>query len=221
MEGKLIILEGLDGCGKSTQLMLLGEKFPGARFLTFPNYDAPSGAMITEYLKTGYGEQDPAASAYSASMLYAADRYVSYRKDWAAAYQAGQTMISARYTTSNAIYQMTKLPRPAWDDYLAWIRDLEYGKLRLPEPDLVLFLDVPVEVSQALLSVRYGGDEGKKDLHEADTDYLRACRDAAVYASAASPRPWQWIDCTAQGRMRSPGEIHKELAACIAEVLQA
>ena len=93
-------------------------------------------------------------SAYSASTFYAADRYISFRKDWIVDYTDGKRIISARYTTSNAIYQMTKLPRELWDEYCAWLYDYEYNKLGIPAPDAVIFLDVPVEISQRLLTER-------------------------------------------------------------------
>lgn len=79
--------------------------------------------------------------------------------------------MSGRYTTSNAIYQMTKLPRDQWDSFLAWLKDYEYKRLGLPEPDLVLFLDMPIEISQKLLSARYNGDESKKDIHESSAAF--------------------------------------------------
>ncbi len=220
MHGHIIILEGLDGCGKSTQLELLRTCFPACRFLTFPNYSSPSGEIITEYLGGRITDPDPLHSACSASTFYAADRYISYRKDWIVDYAAGRSIISARYTTSNAIYQMTKLPPAAWEDYCRWLYDLEYVRLGIPAPDVVLFLDVPVEVSQSLLDARYAGSTQHKDIHEADPDYLRRCREAALYAASHDPHArWEMIQCCRDGAMRPPEEIHAELAAQIRSVL--
>lgn len=220
MQGKIIIIEGLDGCGKSTQLELLKERFGTCRFLTFPNYHSPSGEIVSDYLAGNIPDADPVHSAYSASTFYAADRYISYRKDWYVDYAAGKNIISARYTTSNAIYQMTKLDRPEWNAYCEWLYDYEYVKLGIPKPDAVLFLDVPVEVSQKLLTERYGGSEQKKDIHEADPGYLNHCRDAALFAAEHDRyAQWQMVDCCENGTMRSVESIHRELCDRIEAIL--
>ena len=164
---KLIVIEGLDGCGKSTQLDLLRRKIPDAHFITFPYYNTDSGRIISDYLNGKFDEKDPKISAYSASIMYATDRYTSFRTHWQALYESGSPLISARYVSSNAIYQMTKLSRDEWDEYLGWLCDLEYVKLGMPRPDLTIFLDMPTDVSQKLLLRRYNGDESKKDIHDA------------------------------------------------------
>lgn len=220
MNGKIIVIEGLDGCGKSTQLELLRQQFTDCRFLTFPNYDSPSGAIITQYLSGAFPESSEVHSAYSASSFYAIDRYMSYKQDWEAVHRAGTPIISARYTTSNAIYQMTKLPRDQWADYCSWLYDYEYEKLGIPSPDAVLFLDVPIAVSQRLLSARYQGDEGKKDIHEADIAYLEACRDAVQYVMEQDTHSqWHRIDCCVGETMRTVEEIQTELVHRIGTLL--
>lgn len=219
MSSKIIILEGLDGSGKSTQLALLQARFTDCRFLTFPNYKSPAGEIISDYLLGKVADADAEHSAYSASTFYAADRYISYRKDWCVDYMSGRTIISARYTTSNAIYQMTKLPRGCWEEYCTWLYDYEYNKLGIPAPDAVIFLDVPIEVSQELLSRRYAGDEHKKDVHEADTAYLRRCREAVRYAAGHDPyAKWFMLGCCENGVMRTPEDIHEELVRRIQEI---
>lgn len=220
MQGKIIIIEGLDGCGKSTQLELLKKQFEGCRFLTFPNYGTPSGEIVSEYLAGRIPDTDPTHSAYSASTFYAADRYISFRKDWYVDYTAGRHIISARYTTSNAIYQMTKLDEAQWPGYCEWLYDYEYEKLGIPKPDAVIFLDVPVEVSQKLLSERYAGSSQGKDIHEANPDYLRRCREAALYAAAHDRyAQWQMLDCCENGTLRSVEDIHAALCARIRQIL--
>ncbi|MBE6848560.1 MAG: thymidylate kinase [Ruminococcus sp.] len=220
MHGTIIVLEGLDGCGKSTQFELLKETFTDCRFITFPNYDSPSGQLVTQYLQGEFHEENALRSAYSASSFYAADRYASYKKDWEKDYLSGKTIISARYTTSNAFYQMTKLPRDAWESYCGWLYDFEYEKLGIPKPDAVIFLDVPIEVSQKLLSNRYDGDEAKKDIHEADVNYLKACREAAMYAHAHRPTGEEWhiIQCCENGEMRSVSDIQGEIERIVRNI---
>ena len=214
---KLIVIEGLDGCGKSTQLELLKSRFD-AHFITFPYYDTDSGRMISSYLRGDFNEQDPKISAYSASIMYAADRYTSYRTQWKALYDSGKPVFSARYVSSNAIYQMTKLGKDAWDCYLDWLCDLEYTKLGMPRPDMTIFLDMPLEISQKLLSKRYGGDESKKDIHERDTSFQSRCREAAMYT--AERFGWKRVLCGENGEPLSVEAINGAVRALIDEELK-
>lgn len=196
IKGRIIVLEGLDGCGKSTQLELLSKSLGdngSVRLISFPNYESSTGRVVSEYL-SGKIPCEGENGAYAASAFYAADRYASYMTDWKKDHDAGTTIISGRYTTSNAIYQMTKLPREEWDSFLSWLWDLEYVRLGLPEPDKVIFLDMPVEISQKLLSGRYNGDESRKDIHEQNVKFLKACRESALYT--AEKCGWKIIPCS-------------------------
>ena len=206
---KLIVIEGLDGSGKSTQLELLKKKLPGAHFITFPYYETDSGRIISAYLKGTFAETDPVRSAYSASIMYAVDRYTSFKTHWEALYESGRPVISARYVSSNAVYQMTKLDSSEWAGYLDWLTDLEYDKLGMPRPDLTIFLDMPTDVSQKLLMDRYGGDESKKDIHERDIAYLRHCRDAAMFS--AERYGWSVINCSENDEPRSVTDINSNI----------
>ncbi len=195
--GRLVVLDGLDGSGKSTQLQRLDEYLshrgiPYKR-ISFPDYAQPSSALVRQYLAGDFGGDPTAVNVYAVSSFYAVDRYASYKQFWEKSYAAGDLILAARYTTSNAIYQMAKLPREEWDGYLRWLWDYEYEKLRLPRPDQVLFLDMPLEISQRLLSGRYAGDEKKKDIHERDLPFLRRCREAALYA--AGQDHWTVLPC--------------------------
>jgi dTMP kinase len=89
---------------------------------------------------------------------------------------------------------MPKLPENEWDGYLEWLEDYEYDKLGLPRPDCVIFLDMPVEISQKLMTARYNGDESKKDIHEANVNYLNSCRKTALYA--ADKLGWSVVGCS-------------------------
>ena len=214
--GKLIVIEGLDGCGKTTQLELLKEKI-NAHFISFPYYETESGKIISAYLRGDFNECDHEISAYSASVMYAIDRYTSYRTHWKALYDSKTPVISARYVSSNAVFQMTKLDRSEWDRYLEWLCDLEYMKLGMPRPDLTVFLDMPDEISRKLLLKRYNGDESKKDIHERDTDFQQHCREAAVYA--ASKFGWKTIKCGEQNEPRSIMDINSELCTLISQIM--
>lgn len=211
--GKLMVIDGLDGCGKSTQLQLLDDALSkqgiAYRQISFPDYEQPSSALVKMYLGGDLGGSPAAVNAYAASSFYAVDRYASYTCFWKDDYAAGVPIVAARYTTSNAIHQMTKCPRSEWDSYLEWLQEYEYEKLGLPRPDDVIFLDMPLEVSQALLKKRYNGDEGKKDIHERDLDYLASCREAALYA--AQKMHWTVVPCSCDGQPLPLEEIHQVL----------
>ncbi len=217
--GRLVVLDGLDGSGKSTQLVRLQEYFTqnhiDYRQISFPDYEQPSSALVSMYLRGEFGEAADAVNAYAASSFYAVDRYASYKKFWEEDYRADRLILAARYTTSNAIHQMGKLPREEWDAYLTWLQDYEYGLLGLPRPDRVIFLDMPLEISQRLLSTRYEGDEAKKDIHERDLQYLRTCRESALYA--ADKMGWDLVSCGENGQPLPIDTISERLIALVTE----
>ncbi len=213
MRGKLIVLEGLDGSGKTTQLTRLGGNLEAdgraVRRIKLPDYDDDSSALVRMYLGGAFGEDPEAVNAYAASAFYAVDRVAHYLRKWRADYLAGQVILADRYTTSNAYHQLQKLPHAQWDAYLAWLEDFEYAKLELPKPDCVVYLDMPIAVSQRLMSARYGGDEGKKDIHEANIRYLTDCRAAALYA--ADKLGWRVIACADGDTPRPIADIADEV----------
>lgn len=198
MSGRVIVLEGLDGSGKSTQFErideLLTQDGVKHKAISFPDYDNPSSALVKMYLSGEFSKHAADVNAYAASSFYAVDRYASFKLFWERDYLDGYLILASRYVTSNTIYQMVKLPRNEWNGYLDWLFDYEYEKLGLPKADEVIFLDMPVSVSQKLLSTRYGGDESKKDIHELDVDYLNLCRDAALFT--ANKCGWKIVECS-------------------------
>ncbi len=213
MSGKLITLEGLDGSGKATQAELLcrglGEQGVRVRKISFPDYGQPSSVLARMYLDGAFGEDPDDVSAYAASSFYAVDRFASYAQFWKADYLDGATIVADRYSTSNIVFQMSKLPREEWDAFIDWVQDYEYVKLGLPRPDCTVYLDMPPPVSQKLLSARYHGDEQKKDIHERNTAYLRACRESAAYA--AKKLGWLVINCAEGDNAKPMEQIHREL----------
>lgn len=216
--GKLIVIEGLDGSGKSTQLDLLTEnlKYSGIKCKTvsFPDYDNPSSTLVKMYLKGEFGKKPDDVNAFAASTFYCVDRYASFKANWGKFYNDGGTIIAGRYTTSNAVHQCSKLPESEWENFLEWLYDFEYQKVGIPKPDKVIFLDMPIEVSQKLLTGRYKGDESKKDIHESDTEYLARCRKAALFTAKYSD--WEIISCAENGNARTIESISKDvLKACL------
>ena len=211
--GKLIVIEGLDGSGKSTQLDLLYENLKkeniDCKTVSFPDYENPSSTLVKMYLAGEFGKKPGDVNAFAASVFYAADRYASFKSAWGEYYNNGGTVIAGRYTTSNAVHQASKLPENEWEDFLSWLYDFEYNKIAIPKPDKVIFLDMPIEVSQKLLTKRYEGDNSKKDIHESDTDYLDRCRKAAVFTAEFSG--WETISCAENGEARSIEDISKDV----------
>ena len=197
-KGKLAVIEGLDGCGKSTQFELCAKKLSDkgikVKAITFPDYDQPSSALVKLYLEGRLSKSAADINAYAAASFYAVDRYASYKQFWEDNYNDGEFILAARYVTSNLIYQMSKLDKKEWDSYIEWLFDYEYKRLGLPVTDKVIFLDMPLEVSQKLLSGRYNGDESKKDIHEADLKYMQNCRDAAIFC--AKKLDWDIVHCS-------------------------
>ncbi|MBQ8550411.1 MAG: deoxynucleoside kinase [Clostridia bacterium] len=219
--GKLIVIEGLDGSGKSTQLELLGKNLSALgidnRTVSFPDYNENSSALVKMYLGGEFGTKPGDVNAYAASLFYAVDRFASYKKHWQDYYLGGGVVISGRYVTSNAVHQTAKLPENEWEDYLSWLYALEYGKVGIPKPDLVIFLDMPPELSKKLLEKRYGGVEEKKDIHEKDITYQQNCRKAAMYN--VEHAAWRVISCNDGERIRTVEEIAADVLKAAQEVL--
>ncbi len=220
-KGKLIVLDGLDGCGKSTQFEIvsniLKEKNYKVKPISFPDYDNPSSTLVKMYLNGEFSSNPSGVNAYAASSFYAVDRYSSFKLLWEKEYNDNYIILASRYTTSNAIHQMEKLPENEWDNYLDWLSDYEYIKLGLPQPDLTIFLDMPVEVSQKLMTSRYNGDENKKDIHESDVNYLISCRKSALYAS--SKQNWKVIECSKDGMPLKIEEITEKIINTVNNIL--
>lgn len=217
MKGKLIVIEGLDGSGKATQAKLLADtlaqKGENVRKITFPDYESDSSALVKMYLKGEFGSKPGDVNAYAASAFYAVDRYASFKKDWGEVYQGGGLIVADRYATSNGIHQCSKLDESEWDEYLKWLDDFEYKKLGIPAPDVVIYLKADTEVSQKLMTGRYGGDESKKDIHEGDLEYLRRSQAAAAYC--AQKLGWKTVECVRDGQMRTIEDIHNEIMTLI------
>lgn len=220
--GKLIVLEGTDGSGKSTQFQKLIEHLEQEqikfRKLRFPQYDEPSSALIRMYLGGDFGEHPEDVNVYAASTFYAVDRYASYIRDWKKDYEAGTLLISDRYTTSNAIHQGGKLSADDQRAFFSWLSEFEYEKFGLPKPDLVICFDMPIEVTDKLMRKREQATDTHADIHEKDLEYLKKCHATAL--SAAEHYGWKIVHCVKDGAIRSIEDIHAEVYGYIAELLK-
>lgn len=221
MNGRLIVIEGLDGSGKATQAARLTDALNAqgkdVKQISFPDYASDSSALIKMYLGGKFGSHPDDVNAYAASTFYSVDRYASYKTNWGDFYRRGGIVVSDRYTTSNAVHQCSKLPKEQWPAFLDWLFDFEYNKIGIPVPDRVVYLEVDPAVSQGLMTARYKGDESKKDIHEKDLAYLARSHEAADYC--ARTLGWVKVPCTEQGTMRPIEAIHADLLQAIKEVL--
>ena len=222
MSGKMIVFEGTDGSGKSTQFKLLCDRVnregKSFRQLVFPRYDQPSSALIRMYLGGESGKNPGDVNPYAASAFYAVDRYASLQQDWGDYYQEGGLILTDRYTTSNAVHQGAKCSPEERPDFLRWLDDFEHNKLGLPRADLVLYLDMPTEKSIELLRNREASTHTKANIHELDTGYLALCRKSALQAAAILG--WTVIPCVNERReLRTIEEIHQQLWALVQPML--
>ena len=220
--GKLIVIEGTDGSGKSTQFKLLSQRMElenrSFRHLVFPRYSEESSALIRLYLGGAFGTKPSDVNAYAASAFYAVDRYASYKQDWGPWYEEGGLIISDRYTTSNAVHQASKEEGENQIAFLHWLYDFEYDKLGLPRPDLVIYLDVPTDYTEKMMRSREAETNTKADIHEQDMEYLATCRRTG--RTAAEYYGWKIITCVKDGKMRSIEDIHQEIYRLVADCLE-
>ena len=214
MSGKLIVFEGTDGSGKATQAKLLCETLAqrgiAYREIDFPRYGNPFAEPANLYLHGALGNRPGDVNAYAASVLYAVDRFASYKEDWGGFYEEGGIVVANRYTTSNAVHQAVKCAPEEREAFLRWLDDFEHHKMGLPRPDLVLYLDMPTDRAVSLLRQRENDTHTQADIHELDAGYLAACRSCAL--QAAQLLNWQVVRCVdGEGRLRSIQSIHEEI----------
>ena len=183
--------------------------------ITFPQYSEPSSALVKMYLAGEFGTDPEAVNAYVASSFFAVDRFASYKKQWQGYLEGGGTVVTDRYTTSNAIHQGSKLRESERESFFTWLYEYEFGLLRLPVPTKVIYLDVPVEISVARMRLRERETGAKADIHETDTEYLKECalcgREAAVHYG------WQALSCVDGDREKSEEELHEEIYKIFSE----
>ena len=218
MSGKLLVLEGTDASGKSTQFerlcQALDERKICYRRLVFPRYQEESSALIRMYLNGQFGSHPDDVNAYTASTFFAVDRYASYQTEWKDYYENGGLILADRYTTSNAVHQASKLEGEEQENYLNWLFDFEYHIMGIPAPDQVFFLDMPTEAVRNLLEHRQGKTQ---DIHEKDIPYLKKCYETA--SRLADRFGWHRIRCTHGNAIRSIADISDELVAAVCSAI--
>ena len=224
----LIVLEGLDGAGKSTQIKLLREWLTAqgmeSEYLHFPRFDAPVyGDLIARFLRGEFGGVE-SVNPYLVALIYAGDRAdaAPQLREWLA---AGKTVVLDRYVYSNVGYQCAKVADAAAREALArWIVDLEYDYHRIPRPDVSLFLDVPFAFTEHKLAGQRAGDDrsylnGARDIHE-DSLLLQQRVREVYLAAARTDAQLRVIDCgTPEETMASPETIFERIRAAVEPLL--
>jgi dTMP kinase len=217
--GKFIVLEGIDGSGKRTQLDLLARAFAGRGIafsqISFPNYGGFFGKLVARFLNGEFGPLEAVDPHFSA-LLYAGDRLES-KPAIEGALASGQTVLADRYIGSNLAHQGARAPREKREEFLAWLRELEYRIYAVPAEDLVIYLRVPVAEAHRLVAEKgaRGYTNQTHDLQEADLAHLEAA--SRVYDELAQQKNWVRIECfdAAARALRSPEAIHREILAAI------
>lgn len=213
MKKRLIAIDGLDASGKMTQTEMLkdilAEKDIPYRYLSFPTYDTDYSAHVNMYLKGRFGDDPEIVNPFAASSFFGADRYCSYMLDWKKDYENGSIILANRYTSANAVHQLSKLNESEYESFLNWLTDYEYNKLGIPKPDAVVYLCVPPEVSHKMIQHRCDETGAEKDIHESNKKHLECSYRAALYS--AEKLGWIKIDCAENGSLRARDDIHEEI----------
>lgn len=226
MNGKLIIIEsGSDASGKATQTKKLYERLLkdgyNIKKVEYPNYQSESSALVKMYLRGDFGDKPSDVDPYVSSTFFAADRYASYKTEWEEFYCNGDIILADRYTTSNMVHQASKMDKENRDKYLDWLTDYEFNMYKIPKPDCVIFLDVPIEFSQKLMENRKNKftGEDKKDIHESDIKYLEDSYNNSLYI--ADKYNWKKINCVENNQLRSIDSIHEEIYQVVINTIKS
>ncbi|OQA71260.1 MAG: Thymidylate kinase [Parcubacteria group bacterium ADurb.Bin247] len=218
--GKFIVIEGVDGSGKATQVRLLTEaliaKGLKVKKIDFPRYGEKSAGPIEEYLSGNYGSAND-VGPYRASVFYAIDRYaLSFQiRKWLS---EGNVVIADRYIASNIGHQGGKIKSKAKrKEYLKWLYDLEYGIFKIPKPDLTIILKVSVDFSYKLSKNKSQKKKAvdflgkKKDIHENDKEHLKNSLNAYIELTEAYPKDFKLINCMNEDNILSPEEVNLKI----------
>lgn len=219
--GALIAIDGVDASGKQTQTELLLKRTDknSTRLISFPAYDKPSSAPVKMYLNGELGTNPDDVNAYAASALFAVDRYATYKSDWEKDYKSDKLIIADRYVSSNMIHQASKINNiDKKEKFLEWLFDLEYNKFGLPQPDVMIFLDMPPEYGARLMAERANKITGdmSKDIHENDKEYLRKSYDNALFV--AKKYNWNIVSCVRDNKIREIDDINDEIYSIITKL---
>ncbi|HXP68320.1 MAG TPA: thymidylate kinase [Candidatus Dormibacteraeota bacterium] len=217
--GKLIVIEGIDGSGKRTQLDMLARSLSERNVplsqISFPRYDGFFGKLVARFLNGDFGPLD-AVDAHFSALLYAGDRYEA-KPGIESELSAGRTVLADRYIGSNLAHQGARVRRDDRGEFIDWLKKLEYEIYSLPAEDLVIYLRIPVAEAHRLVGEKGARNYTKlrRDILESDIAHLKAA--AEVYDELARQPHWVRIECFDANAcaLRSPDAIHAEILNAI------
>lgn len=222
--GKLFVIEGTDSSGKQTQLEELKRRFEKEKIeyksVSFPNYESNSSELVKIYLSGELAENPKEISPYIASTFYAADRYVTFKREYEKYYNNGGIILADRYTTSNMVHQAGKIEdAEERKKFLDWLWDFEFNLYGLPVPTQIIFLNMPTEYAIKLMKNRKNKftNEEKKDIHERNLEHLKDAYNEALKVS--KKYNWYEIKCIKDNRIRTIDDIHEEIFKEIKKIL--
>ena len=225
MKGIIISIEGTDGAGKHTQQQLLAKTLKEQGYnvfeQSFPHYESDSSAPVKMYLGGEFGASANCLDAYQASTLYAVDRMCTYKKTIEPHYENGEIILFDRYVQSNFIHQCSKIEdEDEKQEFISWEEDFEYNLLGLPRPNIVFFIEMPVEKSLELARSRADYKTGgKKDIHEEDPTHLQKSYDNGL--NLAKKLGWTIIHCVDDsGNLKTIEDIHSEIMTHVKAYLE-
>ena len=220
----VVAIDGTDASGKATQTALLAKRLVSEGYkvkeISYPDYDCPSSGPVKMYLDGMLGDSAEDTDAYCASVLFAVDRFASFRANWKKYYDDEEYVILLnRYTTANAVHQLSKIEDDAEKEkFLSWLFDFEYKLLKVPSPDTVIYLEMPTDITLSLLQKRCDDTGAKKDIHEKDPSHLYKSHDAAIYA--CEKLGWSRITCGENGVPFTREDIHEKVYAAFKKGLE-
>lgn len=225
LHGKIIVIEGTDGSGKQTQAARLKERLIQQGYnvysTSFPNYESDSSAAVKMYLNGQIRSNAQDISAKAASIFYAVDRYITYKKEIEPVHEKKDSVIVFdRWSSSNIVHQGAKLVdgvtsenerKAKLKEFVKWLDTLEHEDFGVPRADTVIYLNVPLDYTTALREKRANKITGgeKQDIHESDNNHLRNASEAGMLA--AKMLGWKVIECVQDGQMRSIEDIAEEV----------
>ena len=214
--GKILVIEGTDCSGKTTQYEKLCERLKNENipFATdsFPDYESESSYFVRQYLAGKFGDKPTDVDGKTASVFYGVDRYSSYMtKDWGKVYRDGGNVVFARYITANLLHQGCKCKtEEEKNEFIKWLYDFEVGTLKIPREDEVILLKMPIELVKELKAKRGKTSSGAKDIHEEDEKYLEEAYNTSLWI--AEKLGWTIVNCADEnGNLRTIDDIHDEV----------
>lgn len=212
MKSKLFVIEGVDNIGKATQSKLLTQALESlglpVKLISYPDYNSKSSSLVQMYLDGEIKDDPSEVNPYAASLFYTSDRYISFMKEVKEYWDRGYIIIADRYTTSNMVYQGSKISGGfhKTTKYIDWLEDLEYDKIGLPRPDKVIYLNVGNTTYENLIA-----EKQNRDIHEKDMKYIIQAKEVGQHI--AEHKGWEIISCDliACFSLRDKQSIHQDI----------